>query len=109
MLLACNYIANLTVAAMDGLAPLGPPPNEGNYTDTEIIKADLQAHGCINGYSIAVDSNKPTRIVYKCSKSGKYRDWKDENTHESKRRKNTSTIKTNCPFRVDATPTGNDS
>jgi hypothetical protein len=94
---------------MDGLALLGSPPDEGNYTDTEAIKAALQAHGRINGYSIAIDSNKPTRIVYRCSKSGKYRDRKDENIHESKRRKNTSMVKTNCPFRVDATPTGNDS
>jgi hypothetical protein len=87
---------------MDNLAALGPPPDEAIYKDPETAKIALQDHARRNGYSIAVASSKGPRVIYKCSKSGKYQDRKDSNMHETKRRKNTSTMKTDCPFRVDA-------
>jgi hypothetical protein len=82
------------------LAPLGPLPEEAVYTNIKAILPALQDHAARNGYSVVVASSRDQRVVYACSKSGKYRDRKDPNTHESKRRKNTSTIKTDCPFRV---------
>ena len=84
------------------LAPLGPVPEEAIHVDLETTKDALQSYARANGYSIAVASSKPARVIYICSKGGKYRDKKDKDMHESKRRKNTSTTKTGCPFRVDA-------
>jgi Transcription factor AFT len=89
---------------MDNLAPLGPAPEEVIHVDSETTKSVIQNHARTNGYSIAITSYKPARVIYRCSKGGKYRDRKDSNMHESKRRKNTSTAKTGCPFRVDAAP-----
>jgi hypothetical protein len=83
------------------LAPLGLPPNEAEYLDQAAAKVALQAHGRTHGYSISVESSRPQRTVYNCSKGGKYRDkGKNPETHESKRRKNTSTRKTECPWQV---------
>ena len=85
---------------MDAAAPLGPSPAEVVYVNSTDVKAALQKHAAENGYSIAVDSSWDERIFYKCSKSGKYRDHKNPDMHDSKRRKNTSTTKTGCPFQV---------
>jgi hypothetical protein len=83
------------------LIALGPPPNEAIYSNLDTIKAALQAHTSAYGYSIVIDSSIPDKkVVYKCSKGGKYRDQRNPDMHETKRRKNTSTTKTNCPFRV---------
>jgi hypothetical protein len=50
------------------------------------------------------------RIVYICSKGNKYDSrGKSDSMHESKRRKNTSTMKCNCPYRVIATRETSDS
>jgi hypothetical protein len=83
------------------LAPLGPPPDGAEYPDQAAAKAALQAHGRAHGYSISIESSRPQRTVYNCSKKGKYRDkGKNPKTHESKRQKNTSTMKTECPWQV---------
>jgi hypothetical protein len=87
---------------MDNLTALRPPLDEAIYKDPKTTKIALQDHAHRNGYSIAVASSKGPRVIYKYSKSGKYWDQKDSNMHETKRRKNTSTMKTDCPFRVDA-------
>jgi hypothetical protein len=94
----------VAVATMETLAPLGSPPPVHNtiQADPATLKSILQDHGGDNGYSIAVGSSKAQRIIYKCSKGGKYRDGKDPKIHKSKRRKNTSTMKTDYPFQVDA-------
>jgi hypothetical protein len=82
------------------LAALSPPLVEATYAEPKAIKAALQSHPKENGYSIVIDSLRDERIAYKCSKSSKYRDLRNPNMHNSKRRKNTSTTKTDCPFRV---------
>jgi transcription factor AFT len=83
------------------LAPLGPPPDEAEYTDQATAKAALQSHARAHGYSISVESSCSQHTVYNCSKGGKYRDkGKNPETHESKRRKNTSTMKTGCPWQA---------
>jgi hypothetical protein len=87
---------------MATLAPLGPPPVEAIYADPETAKKALQSHAAANSYSTAVASYKALRIVHNCSKGSKYQDQKPLNMHKDKWRKNTSTMKTNCPFWVNA-------
>jgi hypothetical protein len=63
----------------------------------------LQAHARQNGYAISVQKTTPKDGAWICSKGGKYRDTgKSSAVHESKRRRNTATTKTECPFRVRA-------
>jgi hypothetical protein len=79
-------------------APLGPPPDEAIYEDIPAVKAALQKHAREHGYSISVGSSRDQRAYYSCSKGGKYQDkGKDPSVHESRQRKNTSTMKTMCP------------
>jgi hypothetical protein len=83
--------------------PLGPPPPIGQYDDLLQIKLFLQAHARQNGYAIIVQKTTPKDGAWICSKGGKYDDkGKSSAVHESKRRKNTATTKTECPFRVRA-------
>jgi hypothetical protein len=82
------------------LVALGPLPVEATYAEPEAIKAALQSHAKDNRYSIVVDLSRDERIAYKYSKSGKYRDLCNPDIYNSKHRKNTSTTKTDCPFRV---------
>jgi hypothetical protein len=86
--------------AMATPAPLGLPPDEATYTTLEDVKAALQSHARDNGYGISVTSSRDQRIYYAYTKGGKYRDTKSPETHESRRRKNTSTMKTDCRFSV---------
>ena len=81
-------------------APLGLPLDEAIYTTPEAVKAALQSHARDNGYGVSVSSSKDQRIYYACAKGGKYRDTKNPETHESRRRKNTSTMKTDCRFSI---------
>jgi hypothetical protein len=81
-------------------APLGLPLEEAIYADAKAVQAALQGLARDNGYGIAVTSSKKDKVYYICAKGGKYRDRKDHDTHESKHRKNTSTMKTSCPFSV---------
>jgi hypothetical protein len=81
-------------------APLGLPLDEATYATPEAVKAALQSHAQDNGYGVSVSSSKDQRIYYACAKGGKYRDTKNPETHKSKRRKNTSTMKTDCRFSV---------
>jgi hypothetical protein len=84
--------------------PLGAPPPTGQYDDLLQIKVFLHAHARQNGYAISVQKTTPKDGAWICSKGGKYRDTgKSSAVHESKRRKNTDTTKTECPFRVRAT------
>jgi hypothetical protein len=80
-------------------APLGPAIAETVYDDPKAVKDALQAHAGQNGYSITISSSNERRVFYMCSKSGKYdAKGKVSTTHESKRRKNTSTMKTDCKY-----------
>ena len=87
-----------------GPGPLGPPPPTGQYTDRDAIKAALQAYARNNSFAIKVDSSTAKEAAYICSKGSKYDNrGKSESVHESKRRRNTGTTKTDCLFRVRAT------
>jgi hypothetical protein len=93
-----------TMLSPTHLGPLSPLPPAGEYATLADIKAALQAHACDNGYTIAADSSTPTRAYWICSKGGKYNDKnKSYNTHLTKRRRNTRTMKTECEFQVCAT------
>ena len=102
------FINHLAINAMATPAPLGPPPEEAIYADAKAVQAALQSHARDNGYGISVTSSKKEKVYYGCAKGGKYRDTKDSNTHESKCRKNTSTMKTDCCFSVVAKKCPND-
>ncbi|KAM4061452.1 MULE transposase [Hirsutella rhossiliensis] len=57
------------------------------------------------GFALAVRTKKPSAanpqwILLRCSKGRHWQDQGDEGAHESKRRRKTSTQKTNCEFRV---------
>jgi hypothetical protein len=81
-------------------APLGPAIVEAIYKDPPAVKDALQVHAAQNGYSISIQSSSKRRVFYMCLKSGSYNSkGKDLAMHESKRRKNTSTMKTDCKHR----------
>src|SRR5436190_18488492 len=81
--------------------PLGVLPPEVTYEDISSMKAALKDHARENGYALTILTSGPRRIVYKCSKSGKYDPkGKDKNMDKSKQRHNTGTTKTDCPFRL---------
>ena len=84
--------------------PLGPPPTiiDDDCKSLDTIKAVLQDHALAHGYAISVDCSTAAKAAWTCSKSGKYRDTKNEDVPEKKRRRNTSTMKTGCKFRVSA-------
>jgi hypothetical protein len=97
-------IPYFTMPSPTDLGPLGPAPPVGQYASTDDIKGALQAHARDNGYAISVDSKTPERAGWICSKGGKYNDKnKSHDVHPTKRRRNTGTTKTGCPFRVRAT------
>jgi hypothetical protein len=84
--------------------PLGLVLPASQYASTADIKAALQAHARNNGYAIVADSSTPIRAGWICLKGGKYNDKsKSDDTHPTKRCRNTSTTKTSCGFRVRAT------
>jgi hypothetical protein len=87
---------------METPAPLGPPPDEVVYCTLEAAKSALQNHARENGYGISVMSSRELRTAYGCAKGGKYRDTRNPETHESKRRKNTASMKTDCRWSVHA-------
>jgi hypothetical protein len=90
--------------SVDEPGPLGPPPPITPYPNLEAIKTALQAHAAENGYAIKVDSSTPKRASIICSKGGKYDSrGKSNAVHNTKRRRNTGTTKTDCQFPVSAT------
>jgi hypothetical protein len=96
--------ANCIMPSPTDLGPLGPPPPTGQYSKHSDITDVLQAHARENGYAITINKTTPKIGAWICSKGGKYdSQGKSDTVHESKRRKNTGTTKTGCPFRVRAT------
>lgn len=82
-------------------APLGPSITEGVFSDPKAAKAALQEHAQENCYAISVDSSNPRRVFYICTKGGKYNSkGKYPTVHPSRQRRNTSTIKTECPYKA---------
>jgi hypothetical protein len=81
------------------LGPLGPPPPEVTYTDISTLKAALTRHACENGFALTIETSSPTRLIYWCSKLGKYNSkGKDKDMDLLKRCCNTRTTKTDCLF-----------
>jgi hypothetical protein len=109
MCFPCSLLHNFPAASMASLAPLAPPLLaplgplyvETTHPDTNTAKASLQEHAKASGFAISVDSSSARRVFYICSKGGKYSNQgKDPTVHESRQRKNTGTIKTECPYRA---------
>jgi hypothetical protein len=86
--------------------PLGPLPTLDNddCKALDTIKAALQKHALAHGYAIKTDCSTPIKAAWVCSKSGNYDDCSKnlKDVPGKKRRKNTSTMKTGCKFRVSA-------
>lgn len=92
LLLACT-IANL--------APLGNPFEEAILPDLPAVQAALQEHAKGNGFAILVNSSNAEQAFYICSKGRKYNPkCKVLTNHPLRQRRNTSTIKTRCLYRV---------
>jgi hypothetical protein len=86
---------------MANLAPLGDPVAEAVYADLPAAKAALQEHAKANRFAVSVDSSNAQRAFYICTKGGKYNTkGKVSTNHLSRQRRNTSTIKTDCLYRV---------
>jgi hypothetical protein len=86
------------VVAMASLAPLGQPIPDQVYADLAAAKLALQEYARLNGFSVSVESSNEHRVFYICSKGGKYKaSGKTPTMHDSRQRKNTSTMKTGCP------------
>jgi hypothetical protein len=84
---------------------LGLPPPTGTYTTYTEYKSLLQAYRFDYGFAIASDNYVAgNRAAWICTRSGKYDNkGKDHDVHPTKRRRNTSTTKIGCPFRIRAT------
>jgi hypothetical protein len=82
-------------------APLGLPVAEAIYPNSAGARTALQEHARVNGYGIGVESSTQRRVFFWCAKRGKYDNrHKDPTVHESRQRKNTSTMKTDCKFKA---------
>jgi hypothetical protein len=68
----------------------------------EASKSALQNHARENGYWISIMSSRELRAAYGCVKGGKYRDTRNPETYESKRSKNTASMKTDCRWSAHA-------
>jgi Transcription factor AFT len=99
-----NSTTNIeTMPSIAQPGPLGPTPPTGQYACPADIKAVLQAHARENNYAIATDCSTAKKAAWVCSKSGQYNSKnKADGVHDTKRRRNTGTTKTGCPFRVRA-------
>src|SRR5436305_7376908 len=88
-------------------APLGPEPPTGNYNTHSDYKAVLQAYAFEHGFAISSDNYVAgKRAAWICTRSGQYNDkCKNPDVHPTKKRRNTSTTKIGCPFRVRAVGT----
>lgn len=78
---------------------------DNNYHSFDALLHVYETHAYNNHYAIVrekgVDKRrKAARIVLMCDKGGKYRDRRDRNLHSSRRRDNSGSAKTNCPFRI---------
>ena len=93
-----SLLAPPTIAPLPA-APLKPLVTKAVYTNPIAVRAALQEHARVNGYGIAVESSSKKRVFYRCAKGGKYDNrFKDPTVHESKQRRDTSTMKTNCKY-----------
>jgi hypothetical protein len=86
--------------------PLGPLLPAVTYADLPTLKAACIGHARENSYALTIETSSPTRLIYRCSMSGKYNPkGKDKNIDLSKHCHNTGTIKTDCLFRLTCNPT----
>ncbi|RKF74275.1 hypothetical protein GcM3_090031, partial [Golovinomyces cichoracearum] len=91
---------------------LGEPLPDAEYDTPEDVLQAYQDCGKLNGYDLVFEyernrKKKGKSRIYQCDRGGKYRDRKNPNLHESKRRgfkKNgeTRTRKTGCKFKIQA-------
>lgn len=85
--------------------PLGPPPmlTDDDCKGLDTILNALQDHALKNGYAVKVDCSTAAKAAWTCTKGGHYDSRsKNKDVPNAKRRRNTSTMKTGCKFRVSA-------
>ncbi|KJZ72072.1 hypothetical protein HIM_08527 [Hirsutella minnesotensis 3608] len=76
------------------------------FESREAAKAACSAVAKQEGFALAIRNKKPpgsdnpTYLLLRCSKGGAYRDQRNETVHESKRRNNTHSLKSECPFQI---------
>lgn len=82
-------------------APLGEPILEAEYLEPKDARRDLEVHAGANGFAITVASSNSSRIIFRCSRGGRYDPkGKSSSQHPSRQQRNTGTSKTDCPYRV---------
>jgi hypothetical protein len=83
------------------IAPLGTLLADAIYPSSTAVKAALKEYARVNSYRIGIESLIQKCIFFRCAKRGKYDDrFKDPIVYISKQCKNTSTMKTDCKFKV---------
>ena len=80
------------------------------YVSATALLAAYQAHAYNKGYGVVLNAKNKNkegaRVIYMCDKGGKPRDRKNEDLHPSKKRPNTGSRKTDCPYRIIAQEQG---
>jgi hypothetical protein len=90
---SCAHRDGNTSASWDPIA-------EAIYSDTNAAKAAFQEYAKANGFAVSVASLSLLRVFYACTKSAVYNPkGKDSTVHPLSHRQNTSTIKTDCPYK----------
>jgi hypothetical protein len=79
---------------------LAPPPSR-TYPDIIAGFTALQAHAKLHGYALFRQDKRPTAIVYRCDRAGRYDPkGKNPNLDSSKQRKATGSKKCGCLMKV---------
>ncbi|KAI0999282.1 hypothetical protein K3495_g8918 [Podosphaera aphanis] len=83
---------------------IGDPLPDAECESLERLLAAYQSHAYGKGYGVVLNAKNKNKegqcIIYMCDKGGKAQDRKKKDLHPSKKRKNTDSRKTNCPFRT---------
>jgi hypothetical protein len=84
---------------------LGEPLPDAVYKTANAVLQAYRDHAYNRGYRVVLEyyahkNKEGQKTIYMCDRGGKPRDQKNPDLHDSKKRPNVGTRKTNCPFRV---------
>jgi hypothetical protein len=83
---------------------LGEPLPDAIYETANAVLQAYRDHAYDRGYGVVLEyythKNEGQKTVYMYDRGGKPRDRKSPDLHDSKKRPNAGSRKTNCPFRV---------
>lgn len=89
---------------------IGEPLPDAVYASSTALLAAYQAYAYNKGYGVVLNAKNKNkegaRVIYMCDKGGKPRDRKNNDLHPSKKRPNTGSRKTDCPYRIIAQEQG---